>query len=106
EKGAELDGAYTRILDKALQELLDRLEQGDPFVVGGEVKRKPVSARDLALVAAITYDKRRLSRDAQLAATAHAAPNNDELWERLGNWSRAHPIERKIPREHGGPDFE
>src|SRR5215471_7749191 len=63
EKGAELDGAYTRILDKALQELLDRLEHGDPYTVGGEVKRKPVSARDLALVAAISFVKRQVSRD-------------------------------------------
>ena len=62
EKGAELDGTYTRILDEATGQLLDRLKNGDPYIVGGEVRRKPVAARDLALVAAITFDKRALSR--------------------------------------------
>src|SRR5262249_55697209 len=64
EKGAELDGVYTRIIDEATAQLLDRLKNGDPYVVGGEVRRKPVSARDLALVSAITYDKRALARNA------------------------------------------
>ena len=58
EKGAELDGALTRIIHEATTQLLDRLKNGDPVMVAGQVKRKPVSARDLALVAAITYDKR------------------------------------------------
>src|SRR5437762_2423370 len=62
EKDSELAGSYTRIIDVAVEQLLDRLSNGDPYIVGGEVKRKPVSARDLALVAAITYDKRALAR--------------------------------------------
>jgi len=63
EKDSELTASYTRIIDVAVEQLLDRLSNGDPYVVGGEVKRKPVSARDLALVAAITYDKRALARN-------------------------------------------
>jgi hypothetical protein len=62
ERASELDGTYTRIIDEATGPLLDRLKNGDPYTVGGEVKRKPVSARDLALIAAITYDKRALAR--------------------------------------------
>ena len=54
----------TMINDQATTELLDRLKNGDPYIVAGEVKRKPVSARDLALVAAITFDKRALARNA------------------------------------------
>ena len=61
EKNAELDAAYTRILHKATDELIDRLENGDPVVINGKVARKPVAARDLALVAAITFDKRTLA---------------------------------------------
>jgi hypothetical protein len=69
EKGAELDGAFTRIIHEATEHLLDRLKNGDPYVVSGEVRRKPVSARDLALVAAITYDKRALARNESPAAS-------------------------------------
>jgi len=46
EKGAELDGAFTQIIHYATQQLLDRLKNGDPVLVAGEIKRKPVSARD------------------------------------------------------------
>jgi hypothetical protein len=63
EKGAELDGIYTRILDEATEQLLDRVKHGDPILVKGQIRRKPVSARDLALVAAITFDKRQLCRN-------------------------------------------
>lgn len=57
---APFDGAFTRIIHEATAQLLDRVKNGDPVMVAGTVKRKPVSARDLALVAAITYDKRAL----------------------------------------------
>src|SRR5437868_1114119 len=40
EKGAELDGAFTRIIHKAADELLDRLEHGDAVLIEGEVKRR------------------------------------------------------------------
>jgi transposase-like protein len=63
EKGAELDGQLTRIIHKATDQLMDRLENGDPVLVAGQIKRKPLSARDLAMVAAIVYDKRALLRD-------------------------------------------
>jgi hypothetical protein len=63
EKGAELDGQLTRIIHKATDQLIDRLENGDPVLISGEIRRKPVSARDLAMVAAIVYDKRALLRD-------------------------------------------
>jgi hypothetical protein len=63
EKGAELDGQLTRIIHKATDELFDRLQNGDAVLVGSEIKRKPVSARDLAMIAGITYDKRALLRD-------------------------------------------
>ena len=62
EKSAELDGAYTRILHLATDQLMDRLTNGDPVVINGQLARKPVAARDLALVAAITFDKRTLAR--------------------------------------------
>jgi transposase-like protein len=69
EKGSELDGAFTRIIHEATDQLLDRLKHGDPVLVAGQVKRKPVSARDLALVSAITYDKRALCRNQPTPST-------------------------------------
>jgi transposase-like protein len=63
EKSDELDAALTSIIHAGTTELLDRLKNGDPVLVAGEIKRKPVSAKDLALVSAIAYDKRALIRE-------------------------------------------
>jgi hypothetical protein len=77
------------------EHLLDRLKHGDPYVVGGDVKRKPVSARDLALVAAITYDKRALSRNDS------PPPGRDDdylpgLAQYLENYSREKAAREKL----------
>ena len=63
EKATELDGALTRIIHEATDQLLDRLRHGDHVLVGGKLERKPLAARDLAIVAGIVYDKRALSRN-------------------------------------------
>lgn len=61
-KNIETDRQLSNLMEKALSESLDRLEHGDYVVAKGEVVRKPVTARDAALIAAIAYDKRALHR--------------------------------------------
>ena len=68
EKEMELDGAFSRIISKALDAVEDRLDNGDPIVVEGQVQRVPVKARDAALIAAIAFDKRKLLREPGLIA--------------------------------------
>jgi hypothetical protein len=79
EKGAELDGAFSRIIDKATKELLDRLNNGDAVLIDGEVRRKPVSARDLALISGIAYDKRALARNQPTEITESGKATIQEL---------------------------
>jgi hypothetical protein len=58
-----IDAKSSKIIHGALEQIEDRLENGDHVVLKtGEVIRKPVSIRDLALVSAITIDKRQLLR--------------------------------------------
>ena len=104
EKGAELDGSYTRIIHEATDQLLDRLKNGDAYVAGGEVKRKPVSARDLALVAAISFDKRQLSRN--LPTLQQQPMDTTELAKALQAYARANPIEGNVRVEYHGPDSD
>jgi hypothetical protein len=88
EKSAELDGIYTRILNEATEQLLDRVKHGDPVLIKDQIKRKPVSARDLALVAAITFDKRQLGRNLPV----ESGPRGDavrDLAEKLDAYVRA-----------------
>src|SRR5258708_6965816 len=54
ENLSKLDAAFTEIIDKAAVELKDRLENGDWYATSkGELVRRPVGIRDLALVQAI-----------------------------------------------------
>lgn len=64
EQDEELDTKLTKLVDKAVAEVNDRLEDGD-YVYNSKLDkliRKPINAKDLAVVAAITVDKRQLLR--------------------------------------------
>lgn len=64
EKQQELDALLTNAVHKAVNDLTDRLENGD-FKLDlktGELHRVPVGAKDLAVISAIVYDKRALLR--------------------------------------------
>jgi hypothetical protein len=64
EQDEELDTKLTKLIDKAVEHVNDRLENGD-FIYDtkrGALVRKPVSAKDLTVVTAIAVDKRQLLR--------------------------------------------
>lgn len=63
DKNEELDAVQTDILHKTLGKLQDRVENGDAVITkDGDVAYKEVSARDLATVHGIIFDKRALNR--------------------------------------------
>ena len=64
EKDEELDTKFTKIVDKAIDEINDRLENGE-FIYNartGETVRVKPKMRDVAMVAATNLDKRQLLR--------------------------------------------
>lgn len=63
ENNEKLDSKFTEIVERSLDQLVDRVEKGDYHVLrDGSLVRKPISAKDLSLVAAINVDKRQLLR--------------------------------------------
>lgn len=63
ENNEKIDAKFTEIVEKSLEQLVDRVENGDYHVLrDGTLARKPVSAKDLSLVSAINIDKRQLLR--------------------------------------------
>ena len=63
ENNEVLDAKFTEIVQRTQDLIQDRLENGDYVVLkDGTQVRKPVSIRDLALVGAITVDKRQIIR--------------------------------------------
>ncbi len=77
EKADELDAMLTENIHLAGEQIKDRLTDGDYLVSkDGALKRKPVGARDLALVQAISFDKRALGRN---QPTSISGNSKDEL---------------------------
>lgn len=61
--GAYMDARMTGLLEKKLNAMEDRLDNGDEFVdKDGEIRRKKVTYRDLAIGTGVIYDKRALNR--------------------------------------------
>jgi hypothetical protein len=64
EENEELDVKLTKLINKAVENVNDRLENGDMIydTKRGQLARRPMSGKDTAIVAAITLDKRQLLR--------------------------------------------
>lgn len=63
EKQDELDAMMTSYLHEAQDQALDRIRNGDfKLTAAGELKRIPMSGRDIALTSAAFFDKRALIR--------------------------------------------
>ena len=60
EKNTEIAAGLGRIVEKAISETEDRLENGDVYVAQGKVTRAPVKAKDAVLIGAVAIDKRQL----------------------------------------------
>jgi hypothetical protein len=78
EENLATDSKLSRIVDKALDKLMDRIETGDYVydIKRGVAVQMPVSSRDLALVTGVVFDKRQLLRGEATKITA--ATNSEE----------------------------
>jgi hypothetical protein len=63
KKQEELDSLYTSLLHQTVGQLADRIQNGDEYLKkDGTKARKLLTARDLAIITGIIYDKRALLR--------------------------------------------
>lgn len=99
ENVTQLDSRLTTVIDEASESILDRIRNGDerPVAVrdeGGaqsyELVRVKLTARDLAIVLGIAFDKRQLVRG--INASASRGPAEDRL-ETLARALQARQIE-------------
>jgi len=91
-----LDCTYTKVITKAQEAVLDRLEAGDHQVMrDGSIIRKPVSAKDAAIVASISFDKRSLLRGKPTAISESKTTSDrlEELKERFSSFANATEID-------------
>jgi transposase-like protein len=83
ENNEKIDAKFTEIIEGALEQLGDRIANGDWVVTArGQLVRKPVNAKDLSLVGAINIDKRQLLRG---EATSRSETIGDKSTEKQVN---------------------
>lgn len=81
ENNERLDAQTTAIIEKSYDQIQDRLDNGELVLnhKTGELVRRPVGVKDLALVAAITIDKRQLIRGLPTSRTETVSAGGDKL---------------------------
>lgn len=75
EKDDEIDVKMTAIIDETVAQINDRLKDGDYIydVRTGELKRKPMGGKEIAVVTSIMIDKRNLIRQRRAVRTEETA---------------------------------
>lgn len=117
ENKAQLDAKFSAIIDTALGELAERLANGDHVynARADKLVRKPVGAKELAIITAVNVDKRQLMRgEATSISQSNSTPKLEQLaerFERLANIRRPIQVEGvvkditdAIEVEETGPD--
>jgi hypothetical protein len=99
EQDEELDVKLTKLVDKAVESVNDRLDHGDYVYNAKDDKlvRKPVGARDLAIITAITVDKRQLLRGQPTARVEKVS--TDERLKKLSDHFKQFSLARDITNE-------
>ena len=63
-KSDELDATYSNIIHATQSQVIDRITDGDYILdKQNDLIRKPINGKDLAMIGAITFDKRQISRN-------------------------------------------
>ena len=75
------DRRLSKVLDLATKHIETRIVKGDPYTAQGEVRFKPVTAKDLAIILGVVYDKRALIRGEATTLTGEAKTEGERLEE-------------------------
>ena len=75
------DRKLSKVLDLAVKNIETRIVEGDPYTAQGEVRFKPVTAKDLAIILGVVYDKRALIRGEATQLTGDAKTEEQRIAE-------------------------
>ena len=96
---AELDGKFTGIVNKGADNLAEQLELGESVLAkDGSLVRKPVSAKDTAIITSIVFDKRNLLRGKPTGITESKSSSDrlSELQEKFKQFAAATEVEGEV----------
>lgn len=84
ENNEKIDARFTAIIEKSLEAIIDRLDNGDHRLTAkGTVVRVPIGAKELSLVQAINVDKRQLLRGLPTSRSENAEAGTTKTVDRL-----------------------
>lgn len=83
QKQDELDSHLTNIIHSGIDEINDRIQNGDTKVVRGELIKVPMTGKDLAYVASIMFDKRALIRGDVTSIQGKTISNLEQIQQTL-----------------------
>ena len=87
-KQEELDTKYTQVLDRSMEEIMERLENGDEHVVaGGEIVNLKVKTRDLVNIQTVIYKNRALMRG-EPTSNSGKASTEDKLQQLMDQFKQ------------------
>lgn len=115
QKNDELDGKITDALDKGMDVLLDRIQNGEIYVdrKTGVARRVPISAKTVVLAADVLFDKRQLLRGEATSRSDSITPEQKlmqlkEQFEKLAKSKGINPhgevIEGEATEAEAGPN--
>lgn len=86
----KLDAVMTGVIDNTIDQLNDRILKGDwkKDTKTGKLERIPLTAKDLVVVAGITFDKRQLIRGDATSITSRSDTNLQDLEDKMMNWAK------------------
>ena len=80
-----------RIVDKAISETEDRLENGDVYVHQGQITRAPVKAKDAVLIGAVAIDKAQLLQNKPTSISSSSGSQKiEDLIKKFQDIAHAH----------------
>ena len=109
EADDELDVKITHLIDKSVKEINERLDKGDYIydTKTGELKRKPLNGKDMAVMTSIFVDKRELLRKQKDIKTQETTVNDrlKKLFDEFTKFTKARTIEGdKVNVEQGNTE--
>ena len=110
EQNENLSSRINHVLDKSLEEIADRLENGDYYFLKGsqEFRRKPVDTKTLALLFDNLTTKRQLVRGEPTSISAKIGVEDrlNQLADSFEKFAKSRLIEHdSIQPDNGGQDY-
>lgn len=99
-KNEQLEGVMTMVIDMAMEEVLDRIKNGNEVLTkDGTKERVKLTGKELATVFGITFDKRQLLRGASTSIRETKTSSVEDLKDKFAKFSEELKNEKVVSEQ-------